>query len=115
MSPQQFQSLTIQQQEKVISVTQSRLENKTKEVDALFMFSVHAPAAVYMLVAGTPEADDVISEPSEPTPAAQLKTATEQYFEAKHSQALMELEELQLTVKALKQMQSPIVGASSFR
>jgi len=41
----------------------------------------------------------------------ELKEAAEQYFSAKHAQASIELEQLQLQVAALKSLQSPILPA----
>ncbi len=113
MSPQVFAQMTIQQQEHVIKVFETKVEAQIKETDALLVFRDHAPQEVARVAGWIPEGDPNGNELSPHQRA--LYEATEQYFEAKHSQALMDLEELQLTVKALKSFQSPIVGATRFR
>jgi len=97
--------MTIQQQQHVIKVFETKLETKTKETEALLIFRNQASGIVMLWLASTMPIKSV----------AELQNAAEQYFAAKHSQALMDLEELQLTLKALKSMQSPIVGATRFR
>ena len=111
MTPQLFQSMSTSQQEKIIEVCQKQVDTKRMEVDALAAFREHMPIFIVLLLLGAIHKVPADRLTDLDTTTAQLKVATEQYFQAKHSQVLLELEQLELSLKAIKSMQSPIVGA----
>ena len=99
MSPQMFQSMTTEQREKVVSVAQAQADLKSQEVDALQVF-----VEIGSVAAGRVFGSDEDSQ-------RLLQNAVKSYFVAKHAQSMIELEQIQLTLTALKSWQSPIVGA----
>jgi hypothetical protein len=98
MTPQ----LSVQQLEHAIKNLQRRVDAKKLEAHSYAQFRDHAPAALGHLLTGFDGA--VKGDP----PSEYLHDATENLFTAKLNQALIDLEELELTLKAYKQMSSPI-------
>lgn len=94
MSP--AQSLTAQQLAHAIAQFEKRVEAKRMEAEALDDFSTYIPAAA----ASAPDF----------TWKTVLTSIAERYFKAKHTQALIDLEILELQLRALKAQQSGIVG-----
>jgi hypothetical protein len=97
MSPQ----LTVQQLEHAIAVYERRVEAKKLEIESYSLLSVHV-AAINILLDTDVAADESLS---------MIKHAAVNLFTAKHTVATIELEELELTVRALRQQRSGIVGA----
>jgi hypothetical protein len=102
MSPQ----LTIQQLEHAISNIEKRVEAKKLEVEAFAELRDCAQAVLADLL-------DAIEPPIDP-PEFHNRTrlALTNLFAAKHATAMIDLEELELNLKAMRQMRSGIVGAS---
>jgi hypothetical protein len=101
MSPQ----LTAQQLDHAISNIAKRVEAKKLEVEALKTFLAYLPAplgAWYERTTGlaTPANQDAVED------------AAENFFTAKLNTALIDLEELELNLKAMRQMRSGVVGAN---
>ena len=101
MNPQ----LTVQQLEHAIANIEKRVEAKKLEVEALKTFLAYLPAplgAWYDRTTGlaTPANQDAV------------ENAAENFFTAKLNTALIDLEELELNLKAMRQMRSGVVGAT---
>jgi hypothetical protein len=101
MSPQ----LTIQQLEHAIANIEKRVEAKKLEVEACAELRDCAQAVLADLL-------DAIKPPIDP-PEFHNRTrlALTTLFAAKHATAMIDLEELELNLKAMRQMRSGVVGA----
>ncbi len=111
MSPQ----LTIQQLEHAITNIDKRVEAKKLEIHSYAEWRDHAPAAFGTLSFMLPpvassEQESVFAAMSRSLAA--LREATVNLFTAKLNTALIDLEELELNLKAMRQMRSGVVGAS---
>lgn len=107
MTPQ----LSVQQLEHAIKNLQRRVDAKKLEVHSYKQFSDSLPSAVAQLLGMKDPSED--EEPAASMSEVMrrfrlLQEATENFFTAKLNQALIDLEELELTLKAYKQMSSPI-------
>jgi hypothetical protein len=100
MTPQ----LTKQQLEHAIENLQKRVDAKKLECASYSAFKQHAPAALGELL---PRDTATVA-----VRLSELQDATENLFTAWRDQSLIELEELELTLRAYKQMSSGIVGAT---
>lgn len=104
MSPNNQQArLSIQQLEHAIQVYEKRVQAKKLEIDSYAKFRDHAPEAMEGI------ARMFIGDLGIQGSQAALRDATENLFTAKVNQAILDLEELELMVKALKQQRSGIV------
>ncbi len=106
MTPQ----LSVQQLEHAIKNLQRRVDAKKLEAHSYAKFRDYAPTALGHLcekLAGV-DGDPAVREGRADPPSEYLHDATENFFTAKLNQALIDLEELELTLKAYKQMSSPI-------
>ncbi len=102
MSPQ----LTIQQLEHVIEVYDKRVGAKKLELESYAEFRDTGQAVLADLM------DLVYNDGVGPPDfVGRLRAALQTFFSAKYTVASIELEELELTVKALRQQRSGIVGA----
>jgi hypothetical protein len=100
MSPQ----LTVQQLEHAIANIQKRVEAKRLEVEACAELRDCAQAVLADLL------DHTVSAEREYHGRARLALAN--LFAAKHAAATIDLEELELNLRAYQQMRSGVVGAS---
>ncbi len=98
MSPQ----LSVQQLDHAIAVWEKRVEAKKLEVESYSLLTTHV-AAINVLLDTDVSADESL---------AMIKHAAVNLFAAKHTVAMIELEELQLMLAGMRQQRSGIVGAS---
>jgi hypothetical protein len=103
MSPQ----LTIQQLEHAIAVYEKRVEAKKLEIDSYAALRDCAQAVLADLL-------DSAWEPAIGPPEfyGRTRLALTNLFSSKHTVATLDLEDLELNVKAMRQMRSGVVGAS---
>jgi hypothetical protein len=100
MSPQ----LTAQQLEHAIDVWEKRVVAKKLEIDAYEQFRDHAPAVISLLIRNRDEITDSV--------LAWIEAIGVNYVTAKHTVATLDLEEMELNLKAMRQMRSGVVAAS---
>jgi hypothetical protein len=105
MTPQ----LSVQQLEHAIKNLQKRVDAKKLEAHSYGLFRDHAPAALEHLCEKFIDEDPAIKKGLADPPGEYLHDATENLFTAKLNQALIDLEELELQLKAVKQMSSGIL------
>jgi len=92
MSPQ----LSTQQLEHAIGNLEKLLSAKKLEIYSLSAFKENAPVAVIQLLGADPLGQS-------------LRDATENFFASKLNRALIELEEMEMQMKALRHMRSGVV------
>jgi hypothetical protein len=91
--------LSVQQLEHASQVYEKRVQAKKLEIDSYSKFRDYAPITISMLM----------GEYADPNERETFRQATENFFTAKVQQGILDLEELELQVKALKQARSGIV------
>jgi hypothetical protein len=94
--------LSIQQLEHAIQVYEKRVQAKKLEIDSYAKFRDHAPEAFTMILGHVQSNMDLLA-------VEHLFNATKNLFTAKVNQGILDLEELELQVKALHQARSGIV------
>jgi hypothetical protein len=112
MSPQ----LTIQQLEHAISVYEKRVEAKKLEVDSYALLRDHSPAAfgAFSMMLPTDASDAVEAQVLDAMSHSLgiMRHAIVNLFATKHTVATLDLEDLELNLKGMRQMRSGVVGAS---
>lgn len=88
--------LSVQQLEHAIKVFKARVSAKKLEIHSYSQFKDNAPVAAIQLLGADPLGQG-------------MHDAVENFFTAKMNQALLDLEELELQVKALRQARSGII------
>jgi hypothetical protein len=108
MSPQ----LSVQQLEHAIKNLEALIGAKKLEIDALSKFRELVPGTVSLIYRG------IHTEPTEPQPLLEfwdwwtkdVQRAAENFFTAKINQALVQLEEIEMQLKAVKHMRAQQSG-----